>query len=191
MDSKKITAGELLKKLEGDADFIARRQASQEIVAKQNERLVVDQAPLLDELNEAGIKVSNIWELIQNRADRVSSVPILLKHLKIPYLDRNREGIARALAIPEVAGAWPNLKSEYEKAATESGFKIGLADALSAASSDAVLSELIEMIAERANGNSRLLLLDGLKRSKTSLARETLAELSLDPDFAAEIKSWR
>jgi hypothetical protein len=130
----------------------------------------------------------------------------LLKHLVQPYSDRTREGIARALAVPETAvrEAWPILVQEFRAAPTGRGLvapgdteefmlgaKDGLACALSVAFTDGTLEELIALIKDPKNGESRLLLLSGLRKSKNPLAQRTLTELSDDPTFKAEISSWR
>ena len=56
---------------------------------------------------------------------------------------------------------------------------------------DAVVEELIALAKNRSHGNSRLLLLRGLKRSKSPAAKRALKELAFDPVLAKEIASWK
>jgi len=56
---------------------------------------------------------------------------------------------------------------------------------------DAVVEELIALAKNRSHGNSRLLLLRGLKRSKSLAAKRALRELAFDPVLAKEIASWK
>jgi hypothetical protein len=119
-----------------------------------------------------------------------TAIPILLSHLKKPYSDRIREGIARALAVPDATGAWQMLRAEYEASPGGSGVKSGLAAALAATSTENVIGELAMIARNPNNGNSRLLLLNGLRQSRSPVASETLADLKDDPILAKEIASW-
>ena len=69
--------------------------------------------------------------------------------------------------------------------------KDGLAVALAATATDAVIEELIALAKDRSHGNYRLLLLSALRKSKNPLARQALDQLASDPDLADEIGSWK
>jgi hydrogenase maturation factor len=62
-------------------------------------RLAVEAAPLIAELGEAGVNVRIVWDLVNTAENYANVIPVLLKHLQMPYSDRTREGIARALAV--------------------------------------------------------------------------------------------
>jgi hypothetical protein len=118
--------------------------------------------------------------------------------LLLPYSDKTREGIARSLAVPDARYAWPILVAEYRKAPmgkAEDGFprhaKDGLACALAVTATNDVIEELIALAKDRTQGDSRLLLLRGLRRSRNPLAKQALEDLASDPDLAKEIASWR
>jgi len=136
------------------------------------------------------------------------AIPVLLKHLQMPYSDVVKEGIARSLAVvePEVQKAWPILVDEYRRTpmgwgikgpgdTTEFrlGAKDGLAFALSVVVTEETLPELIALAKDRAQGESRVLLLSVLKRRRNTdpLAKQAIAELASDPELAKEIASWR
>ena len=70
------------------------------------------------------------------------------------------------------------------------GAKDGLAAALAATVTDATIEELIALAKDQSFGDSRLLLLRGIKKSRSPAAREALRELSRDPAFSKEIASW-
>lgn len=53
------------------------------------------------------------------------------------------------------------------------------------------VDELIALAKDRSQGHSRLLLLRGLKKSKSAKAKRALEELASDPVLAKEIASWR
>lgn len=171
-------------------------------------RIRTEAAPLLAELQAVGLKIQSVGDLIAMSERYEAAIPILLKHLRMPYSDVVRETIARSLAVPEpeVRKAWPMLVEEYCKAATGWGIKApgdtkefrlgakdGLACALSVAVTDETLEELIAIAKDRTQGESRVLLLSALKkrRNKDPLAKQAIAELANDPDLKNEIASWR
>jgi hypothetical protein len=118
--------------------------------ARRRERMVrsaclrVEEEPILSDLRVAGWNVNSVWDLVNTSTRYAEIIPILLKRLKLPYSDRTKEGIARALAVPDARTAWPILVTEYRKApiGDENGIRLGgkdgLAAALSATATDAV-----------------------------------------------------
>lgn len=181
----------------------AREQDRVERVA----RMRAEQLPLLVELQAVGLRIQSVADLI-NMAERYEqAIPVLLKHLVMPYSDVTKETIARSVAVPEleVQKAWPVLVEEYRKAPIGWGIKgpgdtkefrlsakDGLACALSVAVTDETLPELIALTKDPALGESRILLLSALKkrRNKNLLAQQAIAELANDPELQKEISSW-
>jgi hypothetical protein len=192
-------------KAEGKWDeFAARREAQQKELAERSARLRVEAEPLLADLDAVGWKVESVWDLVNTSAIYAEAIPVLLKHLVLPYSDRTREGIARALAVPDARGAWSTLAEEYQKAPQgvgaiapgetkefRLGTKDGLACALAATATEEVMDELVALAKDRTHGSSRVLLLSALRKSKSSVAKEALSELASDPDLKKEIASWR
>lgn len=168
-------------------------------------RLKVEEAPILRDLREVGLDVGSLWDFVNVSYKYPEAIPVLLKHLTLPYSDRTREGIARSLAVPELRthSAWPILVEQYriapmgkgivapgDKKEYRLGARDGLACALSVAVTDETLSELIALAKDRTNGDSRVLLLPALRSSKSVLAKQALKELADDPELAKEIASW-
>jgi hypothetical protein len=151
----------------------------------------------VDELRRAGIELECLADLVNRSVPYPVAIPILLKHLSLPYSDVTRETLARAIAVPDARYAWPVLAAAYREAPTHSengmrsGAKSGLACALTATVTEAVIDELVAVAKDRSNGDSRLLLLRGLKKSKSAIARQALEELASDPALSKEIASWR
>jgi hypothetical protein len=52
------------------------------------------------------------------------------------------------------------------------------------------LPELSELLRDKANGNSRTLLLQALRKSKDPRAKRAIEELSVDPQLVKEISTW-
>ncbi len=174
-------------------DFVARQAAKNKEIAEREARLRIEEKPLLADLRSVGWNVETVWDLVNTSAKYTEAIPVLLNHLLLPYSDTIRGGIARSLAVPEAREAWHTLAREYRNAPKADGLgaQHGLAVALAATASDEVLGELIELAKDRAFGESRVLLLSALKRSKNVAVREALKQLSSDPDLKKEIASWR
>jgi hypothetical protein len=191
--SKKITADELLRKLEADPEFVRRRGEQESALAERAARSKADQAPLLTDLAASGVKAESVWDLVNTASSYNQALPVLLAHLQKPYPNSVREGIARALAVPATRQiGWPTLVDEFRKTDVRNKqVKDGLAVALAGASDDSVLVDLIELARDKSHGSSRVLLLLGIKRSKQPEAKQAIAELANDPQLAEEIKSWR
>jgi hypothetical protein len=69
--------------------------------------------------------------------------------------------------------------------------KSGLAVALAATATENVMDELVALAKDRSQGESRVLLLRALRKSKSAVAKRAIEELASDPDLAKEITSWR
>ncbi len=150
--------------------------------------------PLVDELRAAGFDVESAWDLFNrkepwNKKERIrpypEALPILFKHLQLPYPDPVREGIARALAEPEARSGWGILKRVFEADPSQSGsgakFAVGLA--LANAADDSVLEDVIRLACDARHGESRAGLLFALCRSRQPRARAALLELREDPQL--------
>jgi hypothetical protein len=179
-------------------DEISRLRAINQEKARQraerSEYLRAEEEPILADLRAVGLEVKSVWDLVNRSSPYPGAIPILLKHLIRLYSDRTREGIARALAVPDAKDAWPLLATEYRKAPVgeENGIRLGAKSGLAAALSatDDVIAQLASLAKDRSNGDSRLLLLRGLRKSKTAVARDALQELADDPALQKEIASW-
>jgi hypothetical protein len=169
-------------------------------------RIQAEQMPIVRDLAEVGIEVRSLSDLIMRSAPYSAAIPVLLRHLVLPYSDVTRETIARSLAVPEpdVRKAWPTLVEEYRKASTGMGrrapgdptlrslhAKDGLAAALSVAATDVTIDELVALAKDPSLGESRLLLLRGIRRSRNPAAKRAIEELASDPALAKEIASWK
>lgn len=190
---KGITVEEWMRELERDPEFARRKAERERELERREAESRKEQAALLRELAAVGVKVSTVWDLVNTSASYTAALPILLDHLKRPYSDGTREGIARALAVRATRPiGWSALVEEFEK--TESSnkrVKDGIAVALAGASDDAVISELIALAKDRRHGDSRLLLLLGIKRSRRPEAKDAIEELATDPALSKEIGSWK
>ncbi|HWO22670.1 MAG TPA: hypothetical protein VNO30_28115 [Kofleriaceae bacterium] len=185
---KKVTAAELMAKLNADPEFVAKRAREEEERQKREAEYRRAEKPLVDELRAAGFQVQSAWDLVNTPGSYPNAVPILLAHLRRPYPAPIREGIARALAVPEAkAAGWYDLTRMYREE-QEQRAKDGLAVAIAAAADDEVISDVISLARDTRHGSSRLLLLSALERSTDPRARKALMDLGTDPDLNKEIQ---
>lgn len=184
--------------------FLQEKRKSQQIGIELGR---LEREPLMRELTDAGVKVKSLHELKKGTDDFRIAFPILVKHFKMPYFDELKAAIAAVLANnadESMQALWPTVVEEYHKAAEGFGIcnkggtnktllqaKTTMAWLLSLIATDANFEQLIELIEDPSLGESRILLLDALKKSKRDLAKQTIIKLRDDPVFAREIASWK
>lgn len=187
---KKVTAAELMARLHADADYVTKKKIHNDEFLRKEQESARAEAPLVEELRSAGSVVDSVWDFANGRVGaelHALILPILAAHLQRQYPDAIRDGIARAMAIPEAKFAWPLLVKQYGE---EKGrrAKDGLAVALSNIVDDETLEELITLARDARHGESRLLLLSALERSRLPKARKALIELSKDVVLEKEVQ---
>lgn len=105
-----------LKLTEDEIDRLRQinRERAQERIAS-SVRVQAEAACLLSAFQVVGLKIRSIDDLLNMSEKYTSGIPILLKHLQMPYSDTVKETIARSLVVPEqeVRKAWSLLANEY------------------------------------------------------------------------------
>lgn len=121
-----IKAEDLLKELESDPKWVAERDAREKEHARRDEEIAKHERKLVSEIRGIGYEIDSVWDLVNNAPHPVlergfigpyeRAYPILIRHLKLPYIREVREGIIRALTIkdggPELEAA---LLDEFYK----------------------------------------------------------------------------
>jgi HEAT repeat protein len=181
-----MTAGEAMAILEADPEWVARRDARRAQLEAEIAELRKLQIPLIRDLCSVGYEVKSVWDLVNTSNAYPEALPVLAKHLERDYPPEIKDGIARALAVPDAKFAWPILLKQYI-GETQRRTKGGLAAALGAIADDDVLPDLIALLKDRSHGTSRVLLLDGFYRSKDPAALAALVEMQDDPDLIKEV----
>jgi hypothetical protein len=187
MTKRKVTAAELMAKLNADPKYVAERQREEEARQQRAAEWRQAEAPLVDELKAAGFNVESAWDLVNTPSSYPAAVPILLEHLPQQYPAVVREGIARALAVPEAKIGW-NLLTRLYREEQQGRAKDGLAVAIAAAADDDLLEDVIALTRDSRHGPSRLLLLSALEHSASSQARSALMDLRTDPELKNEVR---
>ncbi|BAS27245.1 hypothetical protein [Limnochorda pilosa] len=185
---KRITAAELMSKLNADPKFVVQRAKREEEHQKRVAEFRRAEAPLVEELRAAGFAVESVGSLLNTATPYPKALPILLEHLQRPYPGDVREVIARALAVPEAKFGWDVLTRLFRDERDDERAKDGLAVAIAAIADDQTIGEVIALARDPQHGSSRLLLLSALERSRDPRALAALMELETDPDLVKEIR---
>lgn len=188
LEPGKTTAEELIAELKSDPVWLAAREEEERERRRKQAEWRQAEAPLVDELREAGFQVDSAWDLVNTSTPYPEALPILLEHLERRYPDRVREGIARALAVRDAKFGWETLTRLYRQEEAGTDAKDGLAVAIAAAADDDAIGELIALAQETTHGKSRILLLSALARSQDPRARSALRELEADAELATEVR---
>lgn len=185
-----MTAAELMAELEKDPSYLEQRSRREAELRRREEEDARAEVPLVRDLRAAGSQVSSVWDLVNSPGPYPELVPILLAHLDRPYPERVREGIARALAVPESRQGWEQLVNDYlsETDMSTHGIKWALHLAIAAAAEASVLDTLISLATDRRHGRNRVMFVDALARFDDPRARATLDELANDPDLVGDVR---
>lgn len=185
---KRVTAAELIAKMNVDPEVMARREREDGERQRRAAEWRRAESPLIDGLRAVGIAVESAWDLVNTSVSYSTALPILLEHLQRPYPAVVREGIARALAVPEAEFGWAVLRRLYCEE-SEARVKSGLAAAISVVANDEIIDAVIALAQDARHGTSRLLLLSALERSADPRARAALVALGTDSDLHKEVRA--
>ncbi|MEC3876014.1 hypothetical protein [Chryseobacterium salviniae] len=104
---------ELLNKSPLTKEEIEEKEYVREQYSKE---LHLETTELLKEIELNGLKVNELWDLVNTREPYPEAVDILTEHLKKPYHIKNKEGIVRALGVKEAGvKTLRTLLEEYPK----------------------------------------------------------------------------
>lgn len=177
--------------IESDVNPLLMRVADLEARERSWAELV---APLHQELYEAGVDVKNYRHVIDKPKNYRVGIAILVRHMQMDrYPDLIRNFMAQAVAMRETNPHWDLLVHCFKKMSSENprgSFVQGLAVALSAAHKSQQLDELIALCEDETYGIQRVLLANGLRRSRDPRAEICLMKLSRDPVIGKQVGIW-
>jgi len=96
---KWITAAEHRAQLEKDPEWVARNAEREARLKEAQQQSRREQAVLLAELRGVGFHVESVWDFVNTAEKYPAAIPVLLRHLNLPYDKRIKEGIVRALTV--------------------------------------------------------------------------------------------
>jgi hypothetical protein len=171
---KRMSAADLMKQLQSDPDWVrenAGRVAHREAAAEQlRQEYRQEEIPLLAELANIGIKIDSIWDLVNAKSGYPSAIPTLTAYLQGVDHPRLREGIARALTVPEARGiAARVILEELQRPSGQSPPPVqwALANALTVVADESSVDTMRALIADDKYLDIRERLKAALKNAKS------------------------
>ena len=122
-------------------------------------------------LRDAGIDVTDVWQLVRTRAPYPAAIPILTRWAaefidiepQSPERDRLLEGIVRALSVPEARpAAAPTLVELFPKTTGPLQWIVGNAIEVTASTNES--DRILDLVSEERYGTSRQMLVLTIRR---------------------------
>ncbi|MBW7876667.1 MAG: hypothetical protein H3C47_11840 [Candidatus Cloacimonetes bacterium] len=148
---------------------------------------------ILQELETVGVSVNSLWNLSSKKDPHKKSLPVLIKHVQVFYHDKINEILARSLGSIKATECWDMLVELFCKTDRQvhRNFKDGLACALFDLVSKKTMDEYITLLKDKRHGQSRILMVGKLRRSRQPEIIALIDELAEDEDLKIEIGSWK
>lgn len=190
MTAREKKGGKTVEEILTDPQVQAHLAASAVKIAEGEAKARRETVALRTDLAAVGVYIDLIWDLVNTRTSYPASIPVLLEHLRRPYDDRTREGIARALTDKAAKPFVDELIYLFrvEDDARSHHVKWAIGNALTVAAGPGKLNEIISLIMDAAHGKARTALVPILRRSKRPEAKAALAKLKSDPD--PDVRMW-
>jgi hypothetical protein len=196
MTRKQQTAAELMAELSRNPTFVASKKRREDEEMRVSATLKEEEKTLVSDLKTLGVLVNSVWDLVNTSDQYPVAIPMLTRHLSMPYSQRTKEGIARALTVPY--GGSETLRAvvkefNRQNANSETSLKWVLGNAIGTIATPADADMLIQLVMDRSNGKSRAMIVLALPRVVRDRARlrDVLRELERDGDVSAFAKRAR
>lgn len=131
---RSMTAEEAKELFESCPEWVAQNAAREAKRVELEVQLKLEEEPLIADLARIGIKITSIWDLVNMRDGYTRAIPVLIKHLDKPYHSRIREGVIRALTIPDARGVVGTAILRELRTTNDSELRWVLANALTVVS---------------------------------------------------------
>jgi hypothetical protein len=162
-----ITAAEHMALLQQDPQWMARHQAQEAARMRRERGFRREQEDLLADLKSAGFQVESVWDFVNTAEKYPNAIPILLRHLTLPYSKRTKEGIVRALTV-DYAGreVLAELIKQFHEQSDSSAnsLKWVLGNAISQVARPSDAETVIGLAIDPAHGDSRDMITQRLPR---------------------------
>jgi len=160
-------------------------------MAEYHARLAESESPLVGALWYAGWEVESAWDFV-NGPTPPDAVPLLLEHLRRPYMYRVKEGIARSLMVkPARPDVMPALIEEFvalpggsqpavpagDLLAARIGYKVLLGQAIGYLATKHDFDMLCAFVMDRNHGEARFGLIRAIVVKNRRLAGDVLMEI--------------
>jgi hypothetical protein len=184
MIRKKMTAGEFIKSLESDPEYIKMKEKQEQERRKWLTAFEVECSVFAHECSRFGYQIKTTGGLVGKKNLNPELVSIMIKYLyDTSYSKEFREGIASSLVVPEAAPHFGDLLDLFQREKDEgSHIRWTIALALSAAAKKQDDLNIIEqLIFDKKVGVDRNALLGAIKRMKGEQRERTITFAREDP----------
>lgn len=149
-----------------------------------------EEAILISEINDTGLKINSLWDLVNYKFRYPPAVlPILIRHLQKDYSAKTKEGIVRALAVKEAKGLVGSiLISEYRNSVKDnSAYRWAIGNTMYQTITPNEVGEVIQIIKDKSNGVSRQMFAAALGKVKDADSETILITLLNDDEIVAHV----
>lgn len=151
--------------------------------------MINDEDKILKELQQVGIRINSIYDLVNTVESYSQGLPILIEFLRKGISDdRIKEGIIRSLAVKEAKGlAGTALLQEYNKIPKDKMMlRWAIGNALQVVITDEEKELVINIVTDKTNGMSRQMFVLALGKLPSDRTEQILIELLDDEEVAAQ-----
>lgn len=151
---------------------------------KKFQKTFQDDLIVVKALQNVGIEVQSVYDLVNSPRSYDAAIPVLLNLLPEIEDERVKEGIVRALTVKEARGlASRPLLHEFKSAAPSQWIlKWVIGNALSVVADDEVFEEIVELVKDKGHGKAREMVVLALANMKNPRAVDVLMELLKDEE---------
>ena len=179
-----------MRELAHDPEYQARKAQADAERTSRAEALREAERPILADLALAGVHVDTVWNLHKiDPAQRVQSVPVLLRHVVLDYPDRVLEGLGQGLTDKIVRPWWAELKALYLQP-QHAVVRDRLACALAECAQRQHYDDLLAFLDNEALGESRIYFLRPINRIGNRMTpgkgRAVIESAATDPTLGRE-----
>ncbi len=192
MDKKtKVTASDLMASLRNNSDYLIQQDRNEAKRRELEKRIQAEQKELIRDMAEKGFVISSVWDLVNSGNTYEKGIPILVKHLAMPYSSKVKEGIVRALAVKEAKGKanmslihlYHNLpKSEYS-------LRWAIGNTISVLVTKNDIESILTIVSNRDNGSSRQMFIKALTKFSSDKVVDVLLSILFDEDVTLQVLS--
>jgi HEAT repeat protein len=146
-------------------------------------------------LRDAGLDVNSVFDLVNTRRPYPQAIPALLRVLPTVQDHWIKEGIVRALAVPEARGlAGRSMVAEFERIRPDEPperqlLKWAIGNTIEVIADSEIADDVIRLLRTPEHGKAREMLVLSLLRLKDSRVEDLLLELLDDSQLAGHAVS--
>jgi hypothetical protein len=178
----KITASKLQAQLLKDSEYQNWLREREEVREMLENAYAEDAKPLVDDLRKLGFNFSSPWDLVNIKSNYKTAIPTLIEHLTKPYVIKNKEGIARALAVKDAKAIACNaILQEYNNTPkNEANYRWVLGNTMAVIITQDYVDQVIKIVQDESNGESRQMFIVALSKTMTLKVKNVLQKLMND-----------